>query len=266
MVLIRDIAPYIGVRATPSLPRSTPLYFGASMLGKREMDSIAIVDRGNLVGELRFLDIIRYLFRLKDTSQTPLELHNVDIQQVMSRTPNVARTDDTLQHLLSLIKKSGSGVVFIIDNSHLIGSISLIDILCWLVHSELQIDKRPTDIASDNLVYAQADARVEEIVQLMFNHYVRRIFAQHDGKLIGLIDDRGLNNKIFGGNHDYRKFNEIFKQPISDYVEKVSVMKRDAPLVVVIRAILDSKTRCVLLDGEWVITPWDLVIKTLAHD
>lgn len=249
-------------RATTSIDGSAPLYFGAKILGERMIDSVAVLNEGHLAGELGFFDILKLPYLLRDSDKTPYELLKVEVNDAMSPTPNKANIYTSLQHLVGLIESNKTGVVYVVDDdSGLIGHLTLMDMVRWLVGLETMTDVSANDIASNHLVFTGTNATMGEILQLMLGHHVSRIIIREDDRLVGMIDDRGLTNFIFGSQYNKYSFPEIFDQSIRRCMAPVSIMRREDSLVDVAEKILLQQTHCVIVDADRIITPRDFVFK-----
>ncbi len=262
-VSVKDVAPEIGHRATPSLSPSVPAYFGATILSERAVDSLAVVDKG-LKGEVRFLDIMRYIYPRICSEETPEALFHINLEKIMNLRPNVATLNSSLLVMLMMIESSRTAQVFITQDSALVGYVNLTDVMKWLVHAQPENSPRAIDIATLDLVVAEKDAAVDEVFELMLGRYVRRILILEDGEPVGVIDDRALLNMIFGSGFSKKSFSEIAQEPIKNYVKGITKIKNDATLIEVAQEILRTESRCeVTTEDGFIITPWDTVIKGL---
>lgn len=255
--------PHLANRVTPSLWPSVPLYFGATILGEKLIDSIAVMDHNRLLGELRFLDVMKPLYLLRDTEKTPEELLNTSVQKAMHQGPNTANQRATLLQLLRIIESSRSGSVFIVENSSLVGHVSLTDILGWIIRTKPRIDVKATDISTKGLVSASSDATLGEVMELMLDRYVRKVVLQEGSRKVSVVSDRGLTNMIFGSRHNRRSFKELFRQSVKGHDTPISSVKGDASMSQVALAVVRTPSRCVILDDHGIITPWDVVIRGL---
>jgi len=262
---LAEIVPNLTSRATPSVGNSVPLFFGATILGERRIDSLAVMDDGKLGGELRFLDVLRYVYRLRDTQETPQDLIKVEVKETMFPKPNLSNSQATLRDLLGLIEASRTASVFITDGSRLLGHVSLTDILRWIIRSKPKLNIKAVDMATKMLVSAPLDASFEEIVQLMLDRYVRKIVLMKDEKVVGIIDDRGVTNMIFGSQYNKTDYKTLFGKLVKEQVVQVDAVEGGASIRDAAVAVLRNVNQCVFVSNDGIVTPWDVGIKSLRR-
>lgn len=260
---LQKIFPNITYSTTPCLDATVPLYFGATLLGERRINSIAVLDDGNLVGDFRFLDAMRHMYPLRDTDKTPQDLLNVEVKIVMSPRPNTLDIRATLRVLLRLIESSRTGSVFIVADSRIVGQVTLTGVLRWLLYAKPKIDATAADIASSALVSASKNATIGRIVELMLDRYVRKVILRKGRKIVGVVDDRGVTNMIFGSQCNRTSFRELFKQPVTPQMTQIGYVKGRTSLPDVSLQVLRQVSQCVLVEGDGIVTPWDIAIKGL---
>jgi len=241
-----------------------PLFFGGSILADRAIDGLAIVDNQKLIGELKFSDILKYIYPLRDSQKTPTDLLNVDILEIANRHPNIIKSSDRIKDVLNRIELTRLGIIHVVSDGDYVGSVSLHDFLECIANKKLDCDVDMRKIYSKPLVTVEKDATLNHIIKTMMDNNVRRVLLDHDGKYF-IIDDRDVSNMIFSVNFSHKPFSEIFNNHmiVEDPIKKVEESK--GLLSDIAQMIIDSEKKCLLVDNGSIITPWDVVVKGLKQ-
>jgi CBS domain-containing protein len=111
------------------------------------------------------------------------------IRKVMTASPKTLETSSTAVEAARLMRDEDIGVVPIVEGDRLVGTVTDRDIAIRIVAD----GKDPSsitigEIASRELVTIDPDQDLDEALQLMARHRVRRLpVVEEDGKLVGIV-------------------------------------------------------------------------------
>jgi CBS domain-containing protein len=112
------------------------------------------------------------------------------IRELMTENPRTVRPDSTAVDAARLMREEDTGIVPITgDDGRLVGVVTDRDLAMRVVGEEKDPRMtKVTDIASQNLVTVDPDQDLDEALQLMAEHQVRRLpVVEEDGKLVGIL-------------------------------------------------------------------------------
>jgi CBS domain-containing protein len=111
------------------------------------------------------------------------------ISDVMTSNPRTIGADATVTEAARLMQEADTGVVPIVEGDRLVGTFTDRDIAVRVVAEQ----KDPTttrvgEVASRDLITVDPQQDLDEALQLMAKHQVRRLpVVEEDGRLVGII-------------------------------------------------------------------------------
>jgi CBS domain-containing protein len=112
------------------------------------------------------------------------------IREVMTESPRSVRPDSTAVEAARLMREEDTGIAPITeDDGRLVAVVTDRDLAIRVVAEEKDPrTTKVTEIASQNLVTIDPEQDLEEALQLMSQHQLRRLpVVQDDGKLVGIL-------------------------------------------------------------------------------
>jgi CBS domain-containing protein len=106
----------------------------------------------------------------------------------MSRNVEVIKSSETVQEAAKRLARENIGAMPIVDGERLTGMLTDRDIVVKVIAE----GKTPSEVMASELqtgkpVYVQADASIDDAMQLMAQNKIRRLPVVEDGKLIGML-------------------------------------------------------------------------------
>jgi CBS domain-containing protein len=110
------------------------------------------------------------------------------IREVMTPAPETIQADRPASEAAKKMKEADAGMIPVMDNGNLLGTITDRDIALRVV-AEGKDPQSTTvgEIASRDIVTIQPDEDLEDALQKMAKHQVRRLPVVEDGRLIGVV-------------------------------------------------------------------------------
>ncbi|MBI5872088.1 CBS domain-containing protein [archaeon] len=111
----------------------------------------------------------------------------MDIKSVMNKNVVVAKKDITLKEATEVMSKLHIGCLLITEDQKILGIITGTDILKAIAN-----DKKPEatlagDIMSKNVVTIEPDKRIEDAVNLMLEHKIKKLPVVSEDKILGIV-------------------------------------------------------------------------------
>lgn len=98
----------------------------------------------------------------------------------------------TLLEVADALATGEVGAVVVRDGGKVVGVVSERDLVGALVRRVAMDEVTAMDVASTELIWADAAAPVGEVANEMLQHYVRHVLVEEDGALIGMVSARDL--------------------------------------------------------------------------
>jgi CBS domain-containing protein len=110
------------------------------------------------------------------------------IREVMTPAPETIQADRPASEAAKKMKEADAGMIPVMDNGNLLGTVTDRDIALRVV-AEGKDPQSTTvgEIASRDIVTVQPDDDLDDALQKMAKHQVRRLPVVEDGRLIGVI-------------------------------------------------------------------------------
>jgi CBS domain-containing protein len=111
------------------------------------------------------------------------------VQEVMTSNPTSVEADSPLVAAARIMKQQDVGIVPVVESGRLVGAVTDRDIAVRVVAEGK--DPRSVsvrEIASTDLVTVDPQQDLDEALQLMASHQVRRLpVVEEDGRLVGIV-------------------------------------------------------------------------------
>jgi CBS domain-containing protein len=134
------------------------------------------------------------------------------IRDLMTQNPRAVRPDDTVVDASRMMRDENVGSLPVVDSDRLIGMVTDRDVAVRVVAEgrdpgEVSVQ----EIASRNPVTAEATSDLNEALQLMARHQVRRLPVTEDGRLVGIIAQADVAGEI--GDKQTGRLVEAISEP-----------------------------------------------------
>jgi CBS domain-containing protein len=111
-----------------------------------------------------------------------------NIRDVMTPGPETIQADRPAAEAAKLMKQADAGMIPVLHNGDLLGTVTDRDIAIRLVAEGKDPQTTPVrEIASTTLVTIEPDRDLDEALQLMAKHQVRRLPVVENGMLVGVL-------------------------------------------------------------------------------
>lgn len=184
--------------------------------------------------------------------------------QIMDDSGISAEMDSPLVKALRIFRQTGFAFVPVTDKGLTVASLAIRDVLPFLAGSGID---EPLKSLSSPLVQISRKTDLKNALRIMLERKVRNLIVRNDGNNY-VVNDRKILEFLF--SHDGR---EIMRKGIAgisavevglvDMIPAVEV--KDTPFRKAAELLMDVGTPCLLL-GDSIVTPWDLVMKTIGKD
>jgi CBS domain-containing protein len=110
------------------------------------------------------------------------------IREVMTPAPETIQADRPASEAAKKMKEADAGMIPVMDNGNLLGTVTDRDIALRVV-AEGKDPQSTTvgEIASKDVVTVQPDESLDDALQKMAKHQVRRLPVVENGRLIGVV-------------------------------------------------------------------------------
>jgi CBS domain-containing protein len=110
------------------------------------------------------------------------------IREVMTPGPETIQADRPVVEAAKLMKNADAGMIPVMENGNLLGTVTDRDIALRIVADGKDPQSTPVrEIASTDIVTIEPDRDLDEALQLMAKHQVRRLPVVEDGRLVGVL-------------------------------------------------------------------------------
>jgi CBS domain-containing protein len=113
---------------------------------------------------------------------------NKNVREVMTPAPETIQADRPAAEAAKLMKDADAGMIPVMDNGTLLGTVTDRDIALRVVAEGKDPQSTPVrEVASKKVVTIEPDADLDEALQLMAKHQVRRLPVVEGGRLVGVL-------------------------------------------------------------------------------
>jgi CBS domain-containing protein len=110
------------------------------------------------------------------------------VREAMTPGPETIQADQPAAEAAKLMKEADAGMIPVMTDGTLVGTVTDRDIAVRVVAEGKDPRSTPVhEIASTDIVTIEPDRDLDEALQLMAKHQVRRLPVVEDGRLIGIL-------------------------------------------------------------------------------
>ena len=102
------------------------------------------------------------------------------------------RADATLFELADALVAADVGALAVGDGDDLLAVVSERDVVRALADRRDPSTTKAIDVAHRSVVWCAVDSTVAEVAEEMMEHYVRHVFVEDGGRLVGIVSARDL--------------------------------------------------------------------------
>ncbi|WP_419887761.1 CBS domain-containing protein [Neobacillus niacini] len=120
----------------------------------------------------------------------------MNVAEVMTTNVDSCSPESTCKEVAMKMKELDVGAVPICDNEKLVGIVTDRDLVIKGFVNDLSSDSTISELVTDNVIKGNKEMSVEEAVNLMSQHQIRRLPIVEDDKLVGIVSlgDLAVNN------------------------------------------------------------------------
>ena len=251
---ILEVAPQIHHRESVFVSPSTTLRpIALFLIPLRELfvSGIPVVSENKVVGKIGPQHILQKVIELGYP-----QCMKATAKEIMVDPGGKLQENSSVSEALRFFKKTNFSFSPITQNGKLIEAISIRDFLPLI--GKLGIEE-PVSLISNDLIFVSDGISIENTLRIMFKQNISKMAVKHDDS-VKIIDDRSLlqflfsiernNPKILDTHIDDLKRSHVAEIPTSTSISGAAdfLIKNDKPC-----AVFTDK----------IITPWDLVMKSL---
>lgn len=121
----------------------------------------------------------------------------MNVAEVMTTNVDSCSPESTCKEVAMKMKELDVGAVPICDNEKLVGIVTDRDLVIKGFVNDLSSDSTISELVTDNVIKGNKEMSVEEAVNLMSQHQIRRLPIVEDDKLVGIVSlgDLAVNNQ-----------------------------------------------------------------------
>jgi CBS domain-containing protein len=110
------------------------------------------------------------------------------VHDVMTPAPETVEADKPAAEAAKKMKQADAGMIPVVENGNLLGTVTDRDIAVRVVAEGKDPQSTPVrEIASTDPVTVEPGRSLEEALQLMARHQIRRLPVVEDGRLVGVV-------------------------------------------------------------------------------
>jgi CBS domain-containing protein len=109
------------------------------------------------------------------------------VADVMTSHPATVEGDQPVSVAATLMRDNDTGAIIVNDNGRMQGIVTDRDITVRVVADERGPDTPVRDVCSPSVEAVGPDASIDQAVQLMRSHAVRRLPVVEDGRAVGIV-------------------------------------------------------------------------------
>lgn len=130
------------------------------------------------------------------------------IRDVMTPSPTTVKADQPATEAAKLMREADAGMIPVVDDGDIFGTVTDRDIVVRVVAAGKDPQSTPVrEIASTDPITVEPDQDLNDALELMARHQVRRLPVVEEGRLIGVVAQADLAREA-----DERKVGEAVEQ------------------------------------------------------
>jgi len=258
-VILRDSVPQIFKRPYLSVPPDSTLRQIAPFLAigpQIYVDGLVVIEAERLIGRISSKEILLTIINTKYPDWL-----NVRASQMMDNSGISLEMDLPLGKAINIFRQTSFAFIPITKSGSVVASLSIRDVLPIIAESTVDVSLK--DVSSP-LVLLSNKTNLKAALRIMFERNIRNMITKIENDYY-IANDRNILEFLFShsGRNVMRTNNEgvqavgidLIDMPLAIKVKENTRVNQAAQL------LMDLNTSCLLL-GEFIITPWDIVMKT----
>jgi len=109
------------------------------------------------------------------------------VNEVMTRDPATVEADTPVIEAARLMRETDAGNVVVLDNGQVSGIVTDRDIVIRLVAEDKPYDTPVREVCSTDPQTLGPDSSIEQAIQIMRTHAIRRIPVVENGRAVGIL-------------------------------------------------------------------------------
>ena len=260
-VALKDVVPQVFKRPFLSvLPESTLMQIAPFMaIGPQiYVDGLVVIQEDGPIGIITSKQILATIIN----SNYPDWL-KINASQIMDSSRISLEMDSPLSGAIDIFNQTSIAFLPVTKSDLVVASLSVRDILPIIANGTIQV---PLKDISSSLVLLSKDTNLKVALNTMFQKRIRNIILRSNENDYYIINDRKILEFLFSENG--RKILNTHNLGIQtvelDHIDKLTAIKvnKNTSLSKAAELLMDINTPCLLLN-ESIVTPWDIVMKTI---
>lgn len=245
-------------RITPSLSENVRLIDADLISNSKHIDILAIISNSKLIGDIRFREIITYLYSHSTSEKTLKEILNIQISTLMNKNIIKISINDDFNNIFQKLKDSKNKIVFLTDSDDsLQGYISISDLVPWALKIIPSSSTINDHFPYQDLIFAYPHNTISDISELMINHRIRRVVIK--GEPLKIMDYQSLKRMITNRNYYNETVKSFFALPVENLTNDVVRINSNSQIQDLSR-LFTQGVDCFVTENDRIITSWDIVM------
>ncbi len=260
-ISIRESADQIFKRPSLSISPQTPLPQVATFLAigpQIYVDGLVVTVGKDPVGRISSRHILQNIINSHHTGWL-----NTTASELMDRKVLSVEMNSSLGTAMKIFGETRFAFLPITDKGSLIASLGIRDILPLIINTN--IDTHTSQVSSP-VVNVTKETNLKHILDIMLTKGIRNVVIKV-GTNTYLINDRKILEFLF--SPEGREIMTIRKTEISSInvddldLIPISIISDDITITKAAKLLTDIRTPCILFENS-IVTPWDIVMKTIG--
>ena len=253
---IKDALPHIFHRVFVYVTPKTSLKSAALFLvplRKLFASGILVLNEGNLVGQIGPKQILQKFLEMDYP-----ECFNLQVQDAMEKPIKSITINSPIKEVLKIFRDRKHAFIPIMKNDSVIATISIRDFLPLVTKLEIQL---PIRTIASKLIFVSKGIDIKSALTIMLENDIRKLIIKNENNL-EVIDVRSIIHFICS-SEDVKT--GLLKAPIENLIKSnIIEFQQDKPLSETAKIIKEKDLPCAIIEKEAIVTPRDLVMKTLG--
>lgn len=263
---ISDVVPHIFKRPILTVDQKDSLLQAGTFLAlgpQIYVDGLVVLDGRKIAGTMGGQHMLRHIL------QNPRNWSAAEASEIMNRSPCTVDAGDALSKALDIFSRTRFAFVPVLIDSEVVTSICVRDVLRLVAN--VVGEARASSVAS-KLVSVKGDMSIGSALEIMIERGIRNLAVKDgQGEKVGrvrILNDRKILEFLL--SHEGRRLagpdgsKDLFDVGVGSVdTSEAKLAESDLSVNAAASMLLDVSTPCVLLAGELIVSPWDVVMKSV---
>ncbi|RLI98537.1 MAG: CBS domain-containing protein [Candidatus Aenigmatarchaeota archaeon] len=109
------------------------------------------------------------------------------VKDVMKREVIAINPDISIREASKVMSKHNIGSLLVLDDEKLVGILTERDVLNLVARGENLDEVKVKDVMSRDVITIESDKKIEDAVDLMLKHKIKKLPVMESGKIVGII-------------------------------------------------------------------------------